>query len=147
MRTTDDDGVTVETVLVVDDEVLVRMAIAAYLRHCGYRVIEAANADEAMLALEQHEGSAVGVVLSAVALSGEHDGFALASGSAATGPVARSCLPARRRGRPTPRPKSASRDRCCRGPTSPSSSSTASAAFAPAGRRGSEGRDRARPWA
>jgi DNA-binding NtrC family response regulator len=78
MRTTDDDGVTVETVLVVDDEVLVRMAIAAYLRHCGYRVIEAANADEAMLALEQHEGSAVGVVLSAVALSGEHDGFALA---------------------------------------------------------------------
>jgi DNA-binding NtrC family response regulator len=81
MRTTDDDGAIVapaETVLVVDDEVLVRMVIAAYLRDCGYRVIEAADAKEAMLALEQDEAGAVGVVLSAVALAGEGDGFALA---------------------------------------------------------------------
>ena len=62
----------------VDDEVLVRMVIAAYLRDCGYRVIEAADAKEAMLALEQDEAGAVGVVLSAVALAGEGDGFALA---------------------------------------------------------------------
>jgi DNA-binding response OmpR family regulator len=81
MRTTDDDGAMVapaETVLVVDDEVLVRMVIAAYLRDCGYRVIEAADVTEAMLALEQDEAGAVGVVLSAVALSGEYDGFTLA---------------------------------------------------------------------
>jgi DNA-binding NtrC family response regulator len=81
MRTTDDDGVSVtpmETVLVVDDEVLVRMVIAAYLRDCGYRVIEAADATEAMLALEQDKAGNVGVVLTAVALTGEHDGFALA---------------------------------------------------------------------
>jgi len=34
-----------ETILVVDDEVLVRMVISAYLRDCGYKVIEATNAD------------------------------------------------------------------------------------------------------
>ena len=72
------DVTPTETVLVVDDEVLVRMVIAAYLRHCGYRVIEAANAAEAMLVLDQDEADDVGVVLSAVGLSGEHDGFALA---------------------------------------------------------------------
>jgi DNA-binding response OmpR family regulator len=80
MRTIDDDGAIApaETVLVVDDEVLVRMVIAAYLRHCGYRVIEAADVTEAMLALEEDHAGAVRVVLSAVALRGEHDGFTLA---------------------------------------------------------------------
>jgi DNA-binding response OmpR family regulator len=81
MRTTDDDGAMAapaQAVLVVDDEVLVRMVIAAYLRDCGYRVIEAADATEAMLALEQAQAGAVSVVLSAVALTGEGDGFALA---------------------------------------------------------------------
>ena len=37
-----------ETILVVEDDVLVRMPIAQYLRDCGYRVIEAVSADEAM---------------------------------------------------------------------------------------------------
>jgi CheY-like chemotaxis protein len=44
-----------ETVLVVEDEVLIRMVISTYLRDCGYRVIEAANADEAILVLQQEE--------------------------------------------------------------------------------------------
>jgi DNA-binding response OmpR family regulator len=81
MKASEDDGVTAalpEAVLVVDDEVLVRMVIAAYLRDCGYRVIEAADAAEAMLVLDQDEADDVGVVLSAVALGGEHDGFTLA---------------------------------------------------------------------
>lgn len=81
MRTSEVQAVTVtptETVLVVDDEVLVRMVIAGYLRHCGYRVIEAANAAEAMLVLDQDQADDVSVVLSAVGLSGERDGFALA---------------------------------------------------------------------
>ena len=42
-----------EIVLVVEDEVLLRLSIAAYLRDCGYRVIEAADADEAVLVLKQ----------------------------------------------------------------------------------------------
>jgi DNA-binding NtrC family response regulator len=38
-------------VLVVDGDVLVRHAIADYLRHCGYSVIEAASQAEAMTVL------------------------------------------------------------------------------------------------
>lgn len=38
--------------IVADGDVLVRNALAEYLRHCGYKVIEAANADEVMAALD-----------------------------------------------------------------------------------------------
>jgi CheY-like chemotaxis protein len=81
MANTEDQGATTtltETVLVVDDEVLVRMVIADYLRDCGYRVIEAASAEEAMKAIEQDDEGAVNIVLSGVGLPGEHGGFALA---------------------------------------------------------------------
>lgn len=82
MRATDDEGGAIvtptETVLVVDAEVLVRAVIAAYLRDCGYRVIEAADAAEAKLVLEHDDGGDVGVVLSAVELTAEEDGFTLA---------------------------------------------------------------------
>ena len=44
-----------ETVLLVEDEVLIRMPIAEYLRDCGYKVIEAVNADEAMAVLLHKE--------------------------------------------------------------------------------------------
>jgi CheY-like chemotaxis protein len=40
------------TVLVVEDNVLVRVAIAAYLRDIGYKVIETATAEEARAAVE-----------------------------------------------------------------------------------------------
>jgi len=36
-----------ETILFVEDEALVRMDLAQYLRECGYQVHEAANASEA----------------------------------------------------------------------------------------------------
>jgi len=36
------------TILVVEDEVLIRFVIADYLRDCGFQVVEAANADEAV---------------------------------------------------------------------------------------------------
>lgn len=42
-----------DSVLVVDGDVLVRHAIADYLRNCGYTVIEAASTDEAMTVLER----------------------------------------------------------------------------------------------
>jgi CheY-like chemotaxis protein len=41
-----------ETILFVEDEALIRMDMAEFLRECGYRVHEAANASEAVEALE-----------------------------------------------------------------------------------------------
>jgi CheY-like chemotaxis protein len=66
-----------ETVLVVEDEVLIRLVIAEYLRDCGYKVIEAANADEAVLVLQQTERR-IDVVFSDVEMPGSMDGFGLA---------------------------------------------------------------------
>lgn len=66
-----------ETVLVVDAEVLVRMTISAYLRDCGYRVVEAASAEEALAVLRQTD-IRVDAVLCDIALPGSMDGFALA---------------------------------------------------------------------
>jgi CheY-like chemotaxis protein len=66
-----------ETLLVVDAEVLVRMTISAYLRECGYRVVEAVNAEEALAVLGQTELS-LKAVLADTALPGPMDGFALA---------------------------------------------------------------------
>jgi DNA-binding response OmpR family regulator len=40
-----------ETVLVAEPDVLVRLMICHYLRECGYRVVEAANAHEAVTIL------------------------------------------------------------------------------------------------
>jgi CheY-like chemotaxis protein len=66
-----------ETILVVEDDVLVRMPIAQYLRDCGYKVIEASNADEAMQAL-LHEEIVIDVVFSDIEMPGAVDGFGLA---------------------------------------------------------------------
>jgi CheY-like chemotaxis protein len=41
-----------QCILVVDGDVLVRHAIADYLRHCGYVVVEASSTDEAMIVLQ-----------------------------------------------------------------------------------------------
>jgi DNA-binding NtrC family response regulator len=65
-----------ETILVVEDDVLVRMPIAQYLRDCGYKVIEAVNADEAMSVL-LHQETVVDVVFSAIDMTGSTDGFGL----------------------------------------------------------------------
>jgi DNA-binding NtrC family response regulator len=68
---------TPETILVVEDDVLVRMPIAQYLRDCGYKVIEAVNADEAMVVLS-HQETAVHLVFSDIEMPGATDGFGLA---------------------------------------------------------------------
>jgi CheY-like chemotaxis protein len=67
-----------ETVLVVEDEVVIRMVISEYLRGCGYKVIEAANADEALIVLQQAD-IAVDVVFSDIEMPGSMDGFALST--------------------------------------------------------------------
>jgi DNA-binding NtrC family response regulator len=66
-----------QTILVVEDDVLVRMPIAQYLRDCGYKVIEASNADEAMQ-IQMHKRTLVDVVFSDVDMPGAVDGFGLA---------------------------------------------------------------------
>jgi CheY-like chemotaxis protein len=64
------------TRLVVDDEVLVRMTICHYLRECGYKVVEAADADEALEILKSEV--AIDVVVSELAMRGSMNGFGLA---------------------------------------------------------------------
>ena len=66
-----------ETVLLGEDEVLVRMPIAQYLRDCGYKVIEAVNADEAITVL-LHKETVVDIVFSDIEMPGAIDGFGLA---------------------------------------------------------------------
>jgi CheY-like chemotaxis protein len=66
----------VPTVLVVEDEELIRTTAAEYLRECGYRVIEAASGDEAVAVLSA--GESVDIVFSDVRMPGERDGIALA---------------------------------------------------------------------
>ena len=65
-----------EVVLVVEDDVLIRMAIAEYLRDCGYKVIEAVSADEALAVLEHIEAK-LDVVFSDIEMPGSLDGFGL----------------------------------------------------------------------
>ena len=62
----------------VEDEVIVRMVISEYLRGCGYRVIEAASADEALVVL-QHTEIGIDVLFSDIEMPGSMDGFALAT--------------------------------------------------------------------
>jgi CheY-like chemotaxis protein len=66
----------IPTVLVVEDEWIIRAAIADYLRNCGYRVIEAGNAEEAVTALKTD--ARIKVVFADVQMPGSVDGFGLA---------------------------------------------------------------------
>lgn len=68
--------VPAEMILVVEDEVLIRMVISEYLRECGFKVIEAANADEAIIILEQ-ANLKIDIVFSDIEMPGSMDGFGL----------------------------------------------------------------------
>ncbi len=63
-------------VLIVDDEPLLRLMNADVLTDAGFDVIEASNADEALVLLDQNP--AVRVVFTDVEMPGPIDGFALA---------------------------------------------------------------------
>ena len=65
------------TVLVVDDEPLLRSFNIDMLSDAGFDVIEAADADEALLVLERISG--ISVVFTDVEMPGAIDGFALAA--------------------------------------------------------------------
>ena len=63
-------------VLVVEDEVLIRIAAADHLRQCGFKVAEASNAVEAQELILA--GLAVDLVFSDITMPGRMDGIALA---------------------------------------------------------------------
>lgn len=65
------------TILMVEDEVLIRLVVAEYLRDCGYRVHEAATADEAIAILESPD-VLIDLVFTDIAMPGSRDGFGLA---------------------------------------------------------------------
>lgn len=65
-----------QCVLVVDSEVIVRHAISAYLRECGYDVIEAATTDEATTVLAD-SSIPVDAMMCDVAAAGSCSGFEL----------------------------------------------------------------------
>ena len=73
-----------ETVLVVEDEPLVRAAVAETLRDLRYRVLEAADAEAALRVLE---GAAVDAILSDVMMPGNMDGIAFAHAARARFPT------------------------------------------------------------
>jgi CheY-like chemotaxis protein len=64
-------------VLVVEDEPLVRMAICLHLEECGFAVLEAANADEAIALLERH--GSIHLVFTDIDMPGSMDGLKLAA--------------------------------------------------------------------
>jgi len=75
MNQSADPGPTVDIILVVESDVMVRHALSEYLRHCGYRVIEAATAQEAKTLLTAN--IPLDVVFSAVDLEEPAEGFGL----------------------------------------------------------------------
>lgn len=64
-------------ILIVDGDIISRHAIAEYLRHCGYSVIEASNTDEAYAVLAEATVS-TDIVLLAVTEVDTRQGFELA---------------------------------------------------------------------
>lgn len=62
--------------LVVDDEPLIRMDIAAIISDAGYHVVEAATADEALAFLEKY--SSLQLLFTDVQTGSDLDGFELA---------------------------------------------------------------------
>ncbi|MGE0421120.1 MAG: response regulator [Reyranellaceae bacterium] len=78
------------TVLVVEDEVLIRLAVADYLRACGYRVLEASTGEEAQAIFGDHQR--IEVLLTDIELGRGMSGFELARWARAQYPDVRILL-------------------------------------------------------
>jgi CheY-like chemotaxis protein len=65
-----------KVVLIVEDEVLIRLALAHDLRQAGFTVIEAATGDEALIILQAVVE--IGVIVTDIRMPGTMDGLALA---------------------------------------------------------------------
>jgi DNA-binding NtrC family response regulator len=66
------------TILLVESDVIIRFALAEYLRACGARVIEAPSAQDAKAVLVAGAGVDVEVLMADAQLAGDENGFALA---------------------------------------------------------------------
>lgn len=75
-QTNEKRDTTSPCIMVLEPEILARMAIAEYLRHCGYRVIEGMTPDDIFAVLAA--ATKVDIILAAVRLGGGMDGFELA---------------------------------------------------------------------
>jgi DNA-binding NtrC family response regulator len=64
------------TLLVVEDEPLIRLGLVVALEDAGYAVVEAANADQAVRRMESRDD--IRVLVTDVDMPGEMDGIALA---------------------------------------------------------------------
>src|SRR6201994_605092 len=67
---------TVQTVLLIEDEALIRMGTSAMLEDGGFQVLEAANADEAQILIAGHPE--IAMVITDVQMPGSMDGLELA---------------------------------------------------------------------
>jgi DNA-binding NtrC family response regulator len=65
------------TLLVVDDEPLIRMSHSDFLRGCGFKVIEANDAEEAVKLITSY-AIIIDLVLTDIRMPGDMDGLALA---------------------------------------------------------------------
>jgi CheY-like chemotaxis protein len=78
------------TILVVEDEVLIRMAVCDFLRVRGYRVLEASTGEEAQSVLRA--GEPVEILFADVELGGGMTGFTLAAWTRLTYPTVKILL-------------------------------------------------------
>ena len=65
-----------QTIVVAEDDILLRHVLAEYLRGCGFNVVEVSSALEARKLIEH--GVKVYLLLADARLAGQEDGFALA---------------------------------------------------------------------
>ena len=65
------------TILVVEDEFLIRAMLSDYLQECGFKVLEASSADEAVGIIENVD-VVIDLVLTDIRMPGAMDGFGLA---------------------------------------------------------------------
>ena len=70
-------AIAAKTILVVEDDVLIRLAVADDLMAAGFRVVQAANAYEALKVLESK--IALDLVFTDIRMPGSLDGLALAA--------------------------------------------------------------------
>jgi CheY-like chemotaxis protein len=69
------EGVRTKTILVVEDELLIRLMLVDALRDAGFEVVEASNADDALATLESQP--AIDLVFTDVRMPGTMDGVGL----------------------------------------------------------------------